>query len=117
VNWLSIALALTSVLVLAGLLLALRWRGRAPAWLPLVGVVAVVTSILVAIFDSHLSGIAVLFIGAIPWCLAGCALLLVATLAIARRWGWRTPVLITAFAVLAPVAFAFLVVALSNVSA
>jgi len=116
VNWLSIGLALASVLVLAGLLLALRWRGRAPAWLPLVGVLAVVTSILVAILDSRLSGVAVLFIALIPWCLTGCVLLLIATLAIARRWRSRAPVLITAFGVLAPVALLFLVVGMSNVS-
>ncbi len=116
-NWLSIGMVLTSVLVLAGLVLALRWRGRTPAWLPLEGVLAVITSILVAIFDSHLSGLAILFIALIPWCLTGCVLLLVATLAIARQWTSRTPVLIGAFGVLAPVALLFLVVGVSNVSA
>jgi hypothetical protein len=109
----SVAVVVASVLVLAGLVLSLVWRGRAPVWLPLVGLLAAVVVSVVAVqtFGSHVAGeAALLAAGTIAWCLIGCALLVVATLAVVRRWTARTAMLIVAFGVLTPLAALFLAV-------
>ena len=104
-------------LVLVGLVLSLVWRGRAPVWLPLAGFLAlVVVNVGVAlVFDLHVAGVEVLVSALFQvWCLIGCVLLLVATIAVARQWTSRAPILIVGFAVMAPLMALFFAVAVSG---
>jgi hypothetical protein len=104
-------------LILVGLVLALVWRGKAPVWLPLAGFLAlVVVNIGVAvIFDFHVAGVAILLSALFQvWCLIGCVLLLVATIAVARQWTSQAPILIVGFAMMAPLMALFFAVAVSG---
>ena len=101
-------------LILVGLVLAFVWRSDSPVWLPLAGFLALVAvNVGVAvIFDFHVAGAAILMSALLQvWCAIGCVLLLVATIAVARQWASRAPILIVGFAVMAPLMALFLAVA------
>jgi hypothetical protein len=115
----DIIMPVLPALVLVGLVLALVWRDRAPLWLPLVGFLALLAiNVGVAvIFAPHVAGAgALMYAVGQAWCIIGCVLLLVATLAVGRRWTSRTALLLVGFAVAAPMMALFVAVGVSTLS-
>ena len=104
-DWLFFAVL--PVLVLAGLVLSLRWRSRAPLWLPLsaccgLGTIGVWSIVSVLPRNTVLGHGVGHYLFAFSWGVVAVALLLLAALAIQRSWSVRTGLLIAGFVVPAP---------------
>jgi len=104
-DWLFFAVV--PALLLVGLVLSLRWRSRSPLWLPLCACVALAaigvwSLVSVAPHVAFPGDGADYFLVTFSWGLLAGVLLLLAALAVWRKWSARTALLIAGFVVPAP---------------
>jgi hypothetical protein len=109
------------VLLLVGLVLSLRWRGRSPLWLPLaacaaLGGIGVWSVFSITPYIAFPGDGASYYLFTFAWGLLAGVLLVLAALAVWRKWSARTALLIAGFAVPAPLMAIMLTVAASGAS-